>query len=333
MRAVLLNDYGPVENLSPGEVDKPAAASGEVLVKVAFAGLRWGDIMQRNGLPSRARPTPFIAGQEASGVVESVGEGVTDFAVGQRVIALPMQGAFAEYVALPAERCIPLPDAAPLDRCLAYPVNMRTAHLMIYAWAKVQDGETVLLHAAAGGVGLMALQILKRRFSNVRVIGLVGRDEKAAIARAHGCDHVINYKTHDYVEEVTKITGPKATGFMTGGEQGGGVDVSFNGVSGNTLVTDPQVIRKRGRWVIYGYAGGRNIIDTSPFGYDAITIMPFSSIAWRGTPEDEAARKFTMDWLANEPLLEPTVYPLEEVAKAERAMEAGETVGKVVFKI
>jgi NADPH:quinone reductase len=333
MRAIFIKDYGSAENLVAGEAFAPAAAAGEVLVKVAFAGLRWGDIMQRNGFPSRARLTPFIGGQEAAGVVEAVGDGVADLKPGDRVVALVGNGSFAEYVAAPAATCIKLPDHVPLDRSLAYPVNMRTAHLMVYAWAKVKEGETVLLHAAAGGVGLLALQILKRRFKTVRVIGITSTADKEKLLKAEGCDHVINRKTQDYVEEINRICGPKATGFMTGGQQGGGVDVSFNGVSGATLVTDPQVIRKRGRWVIYGYAGGRGVIDTSPFGYDGITIMPFSSIAWRGTPEDDAARAFTEAWMKSETLVQPVVYPLEKAAEVERDMEEGRTVGKVVLKI
>ena len=333
MRAVQLNDYGSTDNFEVVDIPQPRPSKGEVLIEVAYAGLRWGDIMQRNGWPSRGRATPFVGGQEAAGVIREVGEGVTGLKAGQRVVAMPPQGAFAEFVAAPATAVTPLPDQVGLASSLAYPVNMRTAHLMVFAWAKVKAGETVLLHAAAGGVGLMALQIMKKRLKNVRVIGICSGEEKVKLLKSEGCDHVINRKTQNYVEEINRICGPKLTGFMTGGEQGGGVDVSFNGVSGPTLVTDPQVIRKRGRWVIYGYSAGRALIDTSPFGYDGITIMPFSSIAWRGTPEDEVARAFMLDWMAREKLVEPMIYPLDKVADAELDMEAGRTTGKVVFRV
>lgn len=333
MRAVHLNDYGSADNFEVVDIPKPRPGKGEVLIEVAFAGLRWGDIMQRNGWPSRARPTPFVGGQEAAGIISEVGTDVSTLRPGQRVVATPPHGGFAEFVVSPAAAVTPLPDHVALESSLAYPVNMRTAHLMVFAWAKVKPGDTVLLHAAAGGVGLMALQIMKKRLRDVRVIGICSSDEKTELLKSEGCDHVINRKTHDYVAEVNRICGPKLTGFMTGGEMGGGVDVSFNGVSGPTLVTDPQVIRKRGRWVIYGYAGGRALIDTGPFGYDGITIMPFSSIAWRGTPEDDAARAFVLDWMSKEKLVEPMIYPLEKVADAERDMEAGQTSGKVVFRV
>jgi len=332
MKAVFLDDYGAVEHFRVGEAAKPSPAAGEVLIKVDYAGLRWGDIMQRNGLPRRMRTPPYVPGQEASGVIEAVGSGVTTLQRGMRVAAFPLDGAFAEYLACAQERVSVVPNKVPLEKVLAYPVNMRTAHLMVYAWAKVQPGETVLLHAAAGGVGLLALQIMKRKLKDVTVIALAGSDEKIAICKANGADHCINYKTTNYVVAVNRIVGEKPKGLDVGPPRGG-VHVALNGVSGPTLVTDPQVIRKRGRWVIYGYAGGRGVIDTSPFGYDGITIMPFSSIAWNGTPEYDQANAFTQEWLANEELLTPTVHKLEDMKEVQRAMEQGRTSGKVVFKV
>lgn len=333
MKAVHLNDYGSTEQFELVERSQPTPGPDDVLIKVAYAGLRWGDIMQRNGLPSRARKPPFVPGQEAAGTIEAVGANVKRWKPGMRVMAMPLDGAYAEYLAVPATRVWPVPERVDLAQCLAYPVNMRTAYLAVYVWGKVQPGETVLLHAAAGGVGLMALQIMKRKLRDVRVIGLCGSEEKRKLALAHGADHAINYKTSDYVEQVTAIAGPKASGFGAVGERGGGVDVSFNGVSGPTLKTDPKVIRKRGRWVIYGYSGGRALLDTGLIGYDGITVMPFSSIAWIGTPEYEASGQFVREWLEQEELIAPTIHPLEDVAAVQRAMERGETSGKVVFAV
>jgi NADPH:quinone reductase len=333
MHAVMIKDYGPVENLVVEEVPPPELGPRQVLVDVHFGGLRWGDVMQRNGFPSRARPTPFVAGQEAAGVVAEVGTEVRDVGVGDRVVVLPSGGAWAEQVATSARRITPVPDHVALEDALGYPVNLLTAYYAVHVWGKVQPGERVLLHAAAGGVGLLALQIMKRRMDDVTVVAVVGSAEKAAIASDHGADIVIDRSTSDYVEEINAALGPKATGFMTGGERGGGVDVSLNGVSGPTLSTDYKVIRKRGRWVIFGWAGGRGDLDTSKFGYDGITIMPFSSIAWTGTPEHAEGLAFVRDWLATEELITPTIYPLEQAQEAERALEEGRTVGKVVLAI
>lgn len=335
MKAARLHGYGGTEHFRIDEVDAPTAVgANEVLVDVEYAGLRWGDIMQRNGWPMKFNDPPFIAGQEAAGTVAEVGAAVSGLSVGDRVVALPTSGAFAEKLVLPASSVIPVPRGVPLERSLAYPVNLRTAYFLIYVWGKVKEGETVLLHTAAGGVGLLALQILKRRFHSVRVIGVVGSDEKCAFIKSHGCDYAINRRTQNYVEEVIRITGEKISGFNSVREtEGGGVHVSLNGVSGPTIATDPAVIRKRGRMVIYGYSGGQATIDTSAYGYDGITIMPFSTIAWRGTPEDKAAGEFVTEWLVKEELIEPEIWPLEKVAEAEDAMEVGKTTGKVVFKL
>lgn len=333
MRAVLLNDYGPSENLVLGELPRPEPGPGEVLIKVAYGGLRWGDIMQRNGIPSRARKPPFLAGQEATGVVEAVGPSVKAVRPGTRVMATALTGAWAEYIAVPEVVVTPIPERVSLEQMLAYPVNLLTAYYAVNVWAKVQPGERVLLHAAAGGVGLLALQIMKRKLKDVTVVALASSEEKLKLVRENGADYAINYKTTNYVDEISRLFGPKATGFQTGGERGGGVDVSLNGVSGPTIETDPKVIRKRGRWVIYGWAGGRAVIDPSKFGYDGITVMPFSMIAWMGTPEHRAGVAFVREWLETEKLIEPTVYPLERAADAERAMEQGQTIGKVVLKV
>jgi NADPH2:quinone reductase len=333
MQAVFIDDYGAVENLRLGEAPKPRPRPNEVLVKVEYAGLRWGDVMARNGLPSRERPTPFIGGQEATGVIESVGAEVQGWKPGMRVMAMPMGGAFAEYLAVHPLRLQLVPDNVPLERMLAYPVNMRTAYYMVYVWAKLQEGDRVLLHAAAGGVGLLALQIIKSKFKNVPVVAIASTEEKLKLLRDEGADHVINRKTHNYVDEVLKIWGPKASGFQSGGMQAGGVDVCFNGVSGDTLSTDWQVIRKRGRWVIYGYSAGRGHLDTSKFGYDGITVMPFSSIAWMGTKEHAEATAFIDEWLKTQKLIAPQIHTLGDMREVQRAFEQGATTGKVVFKV
>jgi len=262
MKAVFLDDYGSVENFRVGDAPKPAAINeGQVLIKIHYAGLRWGDIMQRNGLPSRMRKPPFVSGQEGAGVIEAVGPGVTTLTPGMRVAAFPLDGAFAEYLVVDQNRVWPVPDNVPLDRVLAYPVNLRTAYFLVYVWGKVKEGESVLLHGGAGGVGLMVTQILKRKFNKVNVIALAGSDEKVALCKANGADYAINYKKENYVDAVNRIVGEKPKGLHIAPPTGG-VHVCFNGVSGPTLDTVLSVIRKRVRWVIIGNAGGSNPIKT-----------------------------------------------------------------------
>ena len=332
MRAVMLNEYGDL-NTVLAEVPRPEPGPDEVRLKVEYGGLRWGDVMQCNGYPVKMAPTPFILGQEAAGVIDAVGPDVKAYRPGQRVMALPPYGGWAEYVCVPSLRVLPVPDRVSLAQALIYPINLLTAYYAVMVWAKIQPGERVLLHSAAGGVGLLALQIMKRRLRDVCVVALVGNEEKAKIVRENGADYVINYKATDYVAEIERVYGPKASGFAVGGDRGGGVDVSLNGVSGATLETDPRVIRKRGRWVIYGWSGGSGVLNTAAFGYDGITIMPFSSLAWMGTPEHMAGIQFVGDWLQRESLLTPTEYPLADAATALQALARGDTIGKVVLKV
>lgn len=332
MKAALLMDYGPAENFRIEDVPAPQPGPGEVLIKVQYAGLRWGDIMGRNGIPVKGRPTPFVPGQEAAGIVHELGDGATGYSPGDRVYCLPMGGAYQEYLTISAKALHRVPDNVTLEQVLIYPVNLPTAYLAVYEWAKVQEGEIVLVHAAAGGVGSLAVQVMKRKFEDVTVIGLAGSDEKVARIKANGADHAINYKTTNYVEAVGEIAGVKPVGFAPMAPPAG-VHVVLNGVGGDTLKTDRRIIRKLGRWVLFGGMGVAEPLNVFANSYDAITIMPFSKIPFRGTDADRRAEDFTVDWMKTERLDQPTVHPLEDIAAVQSAMERGETFGKVVFRV
>ena len=306
-----------------------------MLVRGEFIGMRWGDIMGRTGDPLfRYGPPPFseIAGAEIAGPIEAVGAGVTEFKVGQRVIGLPSRGGYAEAAVMPQDRVRTVPEGVPLDKALVYPVNMRVSYFLVYPWGKIRSGETVLLHAAAGGVGMLVTQIIKRRVPGVRLIGLVGSEAKARFALENGVDHAINYKTQDYVQEVARLCGERRFGIGTEFDTGG-VDIALNGVRGPTVVTDPQCIRKRGRWILFGASAGRASIDTIPFTYEGINIMPFSNLAWTGQPEQEDAKVFIDHWMRTEKLIQPSVYPFKDLIEVQDLMQNGGTVGKVVFAV
>jgi len=295
-----------------------------VLVKVEYGGLRFAEITARK--TKGAAPTPFIMGTEVSGVITELGPDVGGFSTGDRVMAQPLSGGYAEYVAVETSRLTPVPDRVPLESALLYRINGIAAYLMVFEWARVRDGETVLLHAAAGGVGRLVTQFIKRKLSDVTVIGLTGSEEKAKAALANGVDHAVNYRSSDYVAEVEKITGG-AKG------QGGGVDVIFNGVGGSSLEKDPKVLRKFGRWVIFGRAAGPGPIEVYPSILDSITVLPHSMLTFFGTPAMERANAFLAEWMAKEAIDSPVVRRLEDIAEVHAAMERGETQGKIVFKI
>jgi NADPH2:quinone reductase len=321
MKAAHLNNYGSADHFEIVDIPKPVPAPDEVLIKVQYAGLRWGDIMARNGIPLRNKIPPFVPGQEAAGVVEAVGSNVTRLKPGMRVVASTLGGAYAEYLTTAQDTVSLVPDGLALEKVLVYQINLRVAYLLVYPWGKIQPGETVLLHAAAGGVGLLALQVMKRLSPDIRVVALASTDEKLALCRKHGADFCINYKQTDYVKECLRLLGGRK------------IDIALNGVAGPTLKTDPKVIRPRGRWIIYGSAAGGEKVNLFSFAYDSITVMPFSILAFLGTPELAEATKFVQRWLATEELLSPEIYPLEQIADAQRALEQGKTHGKIVFSV
>lgn len=335
MKAVEQFGYGAAQECMRW-VDAPIPTPGpnQVLVKSEYVGIRWGDIMGRTGDPYwRFGPPPFnkLVGAEAAGTVQAVGSDVTTVKVGDRVFAACAAG-YAEYVVADEDKLTPVPDHVPLDKVCAYPVNMRIAYFLVYPWGKIQPHESVLVHAAAGGAGTCILHVLRRRLKTVKIIGLVGSDQKGEYALSNGADHVINYKTHDYVEEVGKIMGKRTFGIGPQFDTGG-VDIALNGVRGPTMPLDPQCIRKRGRWILFGASAGRAPIDTVPYTYEGMNIMAFSNLAWLGQPEQEDAKAFIKDWIATEELIQPSVYDFKDLIQVQDAMEQGKTFGKVVLKV
>jgi NADPH:quinone reductase len=336
MRAVEQFGYGAAKDVMRWvEIPIPQPAANEVLIKADFVGIRWGDIMGRTGDPEpRHGNNPFtlIAGAEVAGTIAAIGANVTSLRAGQRVFGAPRTGGYAEYAVVSEDRVTPIPDNVPLDAACVYPVNLRAAWFLVYPWGKIQAGDKVLLHAAAGGVGQLVTQVIKRRIPGVTLIGLAGSDDKVKFCRENGVDHAINYKTHDYVQEVGNIVGHKIKGIGAEFDKGG-VDLVLNSVRGPTTEKDPKVIRKRGRWILYGASAGRWPIDTVPFTYDGITIMPFSNMAWYGQPEQEEAKQFVHDWMTTEQLVQPSVFAFQDLIDVQDRMQAGKTVGKVVLKV
>jgi NADPH2:quinone reductase len=274
-------------------------------------------------------PLPHCPGREVAGVVEKVGSGVSDFEVGDRVMATMIGGAYAEYAVVPPAlispdgRRIPvtfkLPDRVSFESSLVYLTGLRTAYLACRVVHTPRPGETVLLHAASGCVGGHLLRLAKKNGNTV--IALVSRNEKAPRCRELGADHVINLSKTDYVQEVLRLTG------------GTGVACSFNSVGGSTLKTDPHAIATFGTLILFGYADGEGLIDPyDPIEKKAQTIKTFSTYPFVGTPAYQEATDFVTDWLENEPLESPQhVFPLEAACEAHQLIESRASNGKVVL--
>ena len=336
MRAVEQFGYGTAHDVMRWvDIPVPKPGANEVLIKADFVGMRWGDIMGRTGDPEPRygdKPFKLIAGAEIAGKIESVGSDVKKFKVGDRVFGAPRGGGYAEYAAVEEGRVTPIPDNVGLDVACCYPVNMRAGYFLVHVWGKVKKGDKILLHAAAGGVGQIVTQMIKRKIPGVTLIGLAGSDDKVRMCLENGIDHCINYKTQDYVHEVGEIVGHKKKGIGAEFDYGG-VDLVFNSVRGPTTEKDPKVITKRGRWILYGASAGRWPIDTVPFTYDGITIMPYSNMAWYGQPEHEDAKNFIQNWMKTEELIKPSIYPFKDLIDVQDIMQKGKTVGKVVLAV
>ena len=238
MRAIVVNEHGGPEVLRPEEVADPRPGAGQVLVDVAAAGVNYIETYLRSGhYPSKP---PYVPGAEAAGTVTAVGEGVTDLSPGDLVVTQGAHGSYAEQTVVGADRAVRVPDGVDAKQAAAAMLQGMTAHYLVNSTYEVQPGDTVLVHAAAGGMGLLLTQLVKVR--GARVIGTVATAEKERLAREAGADEVIGY------DEV-----PDAVRKLTGGE---GVPVVYDGVGATTFDNSLASLRPRGIMVLYGAASG-----------------------------------------------------------------------------
>jgi NADPH:quinone reductase len=321
MRAVILEECGPAENLKLVEVPVPTLGDGEVLIKTEAASVGYPDVMMRKGeYVKQINNFPYIPGREVAGTIEKVGSGVMGVKPSMRVAARLLTGGYAEYATAPVKNLVFLPDRVSSLQGLVYLVNLPLAYLVYYFCGRVGPRATILLHAPAGGVGTLITQIAKRRAHNV-VIALSSSQEKLDYCFANGADYGVNYKAGDYVEEVLRLTGGK------------GVDVSLNSVSGPTLEKDPLVIKPLGRWVIYGSSAGYREID--PRGtivLKSLTIVHFSVYSVIDREEFRQAKEFLDHWLHTEDLISVSkTFPIEEAVTAHRWIEEQRNIGKIAL--
>lgn len=331
MRAVRLDEVGPPENLKLVERDIPEVGPDDILIKVELAGLIYGDAEARRGTYFSETVTPWYPGREAAGVVAAVGGNVTAWKPGDRVIALVLSlGCCAEYVlasttpralanghtAPPADVML-LPEHVSFAQGLVYLVNFRLAHLLLHGSSKVPRGSIVLVQGASGGMGTMVSQLAKAH--GCTVIGTCRREVEADYLRDLGVDHVINVSNTDYVAKVMEITG------------GQGVPFSFNGVGGDTIETDVEVLQPFGELQAYGYVAGKKPVDVFRWP-KCVTLKTFAADDFFGTPMFAAADAAMRDWFATgRATLAATVLPLGEVAEANRLLDRGDVLGKIAL--
>jgi NADPH2:quinone reductase len=320
MKAIQVQKTGGPEALTPVDLPVPKPKPNEAVVKIAAIGVNFIDVYFREG--RYPAPLPFVDGQEAAGTVTEVGSEVKSLKPGDRVAYTGTLGAYAEYAAVPADRLVRVPDKVTDQQAAAAMLQGMTAHYLIKTTYPLKKGETALVHAAAGGVGLLLLQL--GRDIGARMIGTVGNEEKAKLAREAGADEVIIYTQQDFEAETRRITDNK------------GVDVVYDGVGKSTFEQGLNLLRPRGYMVLFGGASG----PVPPF--DPIKLSQKGSlfltrpslihyIATREELEQRSGDIFNLIMSGKLKLRIQHVYKLEEVQQAHRDLEARKTTGKILL--
>lgn len=320
VKAIQVDQFGDVDQLRYEDAPLPEPRSGEVLVKVKATGLNFIEIYQRRGwYPQKL---PFIPGSEFAGVVESVGQGVTDFQVGDRVATANGQGGYADYALAPAARLVKIPAAVSLEQAAAVMLQGMTAHYLARSTYPLQPGHTALIHAAAGGVGLLLVQIAK--MCGAQVIATVSTQEKAALAREAGADSIILYDQLDFDEEVMRLTNRQ------------GVEVVYDGVGKSTFAKGLNVLKPRGYMVLFGQSSGRvEPIDPQLLNQKGSLFLTRPTLGHYTLTRAELLQRASdlFDWLTSGKLkvrIDQT-FPLAEATDAHTYIEKRATKGKVLL--
>ena len=320
-RAIRYHKQGGPEVLQFDDVEVGDPARGQVRIRHTAIGVNFVDTYQRSGL--YPMQLPQTEGNEGAGVVEAIGPGVTDLKVGDRVTYTGLAGAYCEQRLVPADRMVKLPQGITEDQAASMLLKGLTVHYLIFSTYQVKKGDTVLWHAAAGGVGLIASQWLKAL--GVTTIATAGSPEKMALAKAHGADHVINYGTENFVEKVKAITNGK------------GVPVVYDGVGKTTWEGSLDCLRPRGLMVSFGNASGPvapvNLGILSTKGSLYVTRPTLAThIATRADLVERSNALFDIV-LSGKVKIETTArYKLADAAQAHRDLESRKTTGSVILQ-
>jgi NADPH2:quinone reductase len=322
-KAVLMEKTGGPEVLRWVDYNPGPPKAGEVLLRHDAVGLNFIDVYHRNGL--YPLPLPAVPGMEGAGVVQGVGEGVSEFKAGDRVAyaGLP-PGAYAEARNIPAHRLVKLPDTISSRQAAAMMLQGMTARYLLRRCYDVKAGDRILIHAAAGGVGLIVCQWAK--YLGALVIGTAGSPEKAALAKSHGCDYPILYRDEDFVSRVKEIT------------QGRGVDVVYDSVGQSTFMKSLDCLRPMGMMVSFGQSSGSiPPFDTGILAAKGSLFLTRPSLmAYTAKREDLLAHARDLFEVVEKGAVKIQIrqtYPLAEAAKAHRDLEDRKTTGSTIFTV
>jgi NADPH2:quinone reductase len=320
MHAIQVKQHGGHEALEYVQLDTPRPKSGEALVRLEAIGVNFIDVYHRTGLYKL--PLPLIPGSEGAGVVEELGPGVSGLKKGDRVAYAMARGAYAEYAVVPAEMLVPVPDRIDFKTAAAAMLQGMTAHYLAISTYPLKNGDTALVHAAAGGVGGLLVQVARMR--GARVLGTVSTEEKAKIARQAGADEVINYKETDFESEVQRLTGGK------------GVNVVYDSVGKTTFDKSLDCLAQRGLLALFGQSSG----PVPPFDPSRLarkgTYLTRPSLAHYTSTREELLWRAgdVLSWIGEGRLrlrIDREI-PLRDAAEAHRLLEGRKTTGKLLLK-
>ena len=323
MKAIRVAQYGDPSVLKLEDIPQPKPGTGEALVRVHAVGVNYADIYFRNGAARMPIPFPFTPGIEGAGVVESVGQAVADVKVGDRVAyATRNVGSYAEYHVVSAAQLAPLPKEVSFEDGAAVILQGLTAHYLLREFYQIKRESTVLVHAAAGGMGLLLIQWLKHM--GAVAIGTVSTEEKAKVAREAGADHVILYTKQDFVDGVKSVT------------DGQGVDYIIDGVGKSTFTKNFDALKSRGWATVFGMASGpADPVVPNSLMTKSLTISGGALFNYMVTRDELLGRArdvftgFREGWLK---LRIHRTFPLAQAAEAHRLLEGRQTVGKLILK-
>jgi NADPH2:quinone reductase len=320
MHAIHVHEYGEADSLTYEETPLPEPKPGQVRVKVAAVGLNFVEVYHRKGLYSRN--LPFIPGDEFAGEVDALGEGVTGFHPGDRVATASGTGGYAEFALAPADRLVHVPAEVSLEMAAAVLLQGITAHYLTHSTFPLQPGQTALVHAAAGGVGLLLVQMARKR--EARVIATVSTEEKADLARQAGADQVILYSQQDFSVETRRLTG------------GEGVEVVYDGVGKATFLKSLDRLKPRGYMVLYGMASGPvDPVDPLLLNKKGSLFLTRPTMGHHLLTREELLWRVgdLFKWLETGQLevrIDRT-FPLSQAAEAHTYIEGRKTKGKVLL--
>ncbi len=320
MRAIVIDQFGGPEVMRVADIPVPAPGAGQVLLRVEASGVNFIDVYHRTGLYKQ--PLPLTLGKEAAGTVEKVGAGVTDVRAGDRVASESVLGSYAELALVPADRVVPLPDGVDARTAAAVLLQGMTAQYLSHTTYPLRPSDTCVVHAAAGGTGLLLCRMANRL--GARVIGTVSTEEKAALARQAGAHEVILYTQEDFVAGVKRLTGGK------------GVQVIYDSVGRTTFLAGLDCLVPRGMMVLYGQSSGPvEPVDPRSLNQKGSLFLTRPTLGhYTRTREEllQRAGEVFGDLAADR--LEVRIgreFPLEQASEAHRELEARRTTGKILL--